>query len=147
MPSPIRRILVPIDFSDSAREALRFATQLAESLDAEIRALHVIATAEAVHGEEGGPAARERASKDLALLVKSFEAPESVRIVRDVVVGDPIKTILQACAECDLVLMGRHGHTGLMHRLMGSVTEHVLRDAKCPVLTVRPSTPPAASKP
>jgi nucleotide-binding universal stress UspA family protein len=39
--------------------------------------------------------------------------------------------------ECDLIVLGTHGRTGLVHLLLGSVSEHVMRHARCPVLTVR----------
>jgi hypothetical protein len=39
--------------------------------------------------------------------------------------------------RCDLIVLGTHGRTGLGRLLLGNVAEHVLRRAKCPVLTVR----------
>ena len=57
----------------------------------------------------------------------------------DVVRGDPDDAIVEYAREhgADLIVMGSHGHTGLRHLLMGSVAEHVLRHAPCPVLIVR----------
>ena len=57
----------------------------------------------------------------------------------DVVSGDPDAAIVEYAREhgADLIVMGSHGHTGLRHLLMGSVAEHVLRHAACPVLIVR----------
>jgi nucleotide-binding universal stress UspA family protein len=56
-----------------------------------------------------------------------------------VVAGDPGAAIVDYAQEHggDLVVMGSHGHTGLRHLLLGSVAEHVLRHASCPVLIVR----------
>jgi nucleotide-binding universal stress UspA family protein len=53
--------------------------------------------------------------------------------------GHPAKQIVQTAKDegCSLILMGTHGRTGLSRLLMGSVAEHVLRHATCPVLTVK----------
>lgn len=57
----------------------------------------------------------------------------------DVIGGAPDDAIVAYAQEhgADLIVMGSHGHTGLRHLLMGSVAEHVLRHAACPVLIVR----------
>ena len=47
--------------------------------------------------------------------------------------------ILDVSRECDLIVMGTHGRSGISRVLMGSVAEHVLREAVCPVVTVRPT--------
>jgi nucleotide-binding universal stress UspA family protein len=54
--------------------------------------------------------------------------------------GDPAEEILKVAQGegVDMIVMGTHGATGLTRLLMGSVAEHVLRKAPCPVLTVRP---------
>jgi nucleotide-binding universal stress UspA family protein len=53
--------------------------------------------------------------------------------------GDAATVILQVATEikCDLIVMGTHGRTGLSRLLMGSVAEQVVRNASCPVLTVK----------
>jgi len=60
----------------------------------------------------------------------------------DALIGEPAKTIVDhaAAINADLIVMGTHGRTGLAHLLMGSVAEHVVRAAGCPVLTVRQHT-------
>jgi nucleotide-binding universal stress UspA family protein len=59
--------------------------------------------------------------------------------------GDPAAEILRVAREigCDLIVMGTHGRTGLGRLLLGSVAERVLREAPCPVVTVK--VPPASS--
>jgi len=133
--SLVHRILVPVDFSQGAREALDFAMRLGAALDASIEVLHVVPSAEAALAKEAN--AREEASKNLAAFMAETKPPPGARVAKQVLVGDPSKAIVDACADFDVVVMGRHGHTGLMHMLMGSVTERVLRHAPCPVLTVR----------
>jgi nucleotide-binding universal stress UspA family protein len=53
--------------------------------------------------------------------------------------GDPVTQILRIAGEenCELIVMGIHGRTGLGRLLMGSVAEQVVRRAPCPVLTVK----------
>jgi nucleotide-binding universal stress UspA family protein len=53
--------------------------------------------------------------------------------------GAPAVEILEAArqVQCDLIVLGTHGHTGLERLVMGSVAEEVMRKAKCPVLTVK----------
>ena len=53
--------------------------------------------------------------------------------------GDAAETIVRVAGEekCDLIIMGTHGRSGLAHRLRGSVAEKVLRQAGCPVVTLR----------
>jgi nucleotide-binding universal stress UspA family protein len=65
--------------------------------------------------------------------------------------GTPTQTIVQTAGEqgVDLIIMGTHGRTGLTHVLLGSVAEHVVRQAPCPVLIMRktmdvPDTPAAS---
>jgi nucleotide-binding universal stress UspA family protein len=66
-----------------------------------------------------------------------------VRVRYLLVEGNPAAEILSAAREgnCDLIVMGTHGRTGLNRLLMGSVAEEVVRKAPCPVLTVRADVP------
>jgi nucleotide-binding universal stress UspA family protein len=54
--------------------------------------------------------------------------------------GAPVPTLVGAAEDyhADLIVIGTHGHTGLTHMLLGSVAEGVVRQAPCPVLTIRP---------
>jgi nucleotide-binding universal stress UspA family protein len=146
MHAPIRRILVPVDFSAHAREALLYAVRLAEPLEADVDAMHVDAEADAttehvtVPGHPGRTVAQElddRAKVELDEFLRTIPIPVEVRMEARVRRGDPAKVIVEESGDYDLVLMGRHGRTALVHLLMGSVTEKVLRHAHCPVLTVR----------
>jgi nucleotide-binding universal stress UspA family protein len=81
--------------------------------------------------------ARER----LAQVMKVAERAH-IRVTADAVIGMPASAIVDyaAATGTSLVVMGTHGRTGLAHLLMGSVAEHVVRTAPCPVLTVRQVT-------
>ncbi len=86
------------------------------------------------------------------LLGQLWPPDPGVSVERHLLKGDPADEILRLArlSQCDLIVMGTHGLTGLDRLLMGSVAERVLRKAPCPVLTVKvPPTPaaPAAEKP
>jgi len=153
--SPFRRILVPIDFSDGSREALRMARQLAAGRQARIEALHVLEPSpwmtptQLVWVEGREVAMREylerQLSEQLEAMVTEIAAGDG-RVTGRVVVGSARGTILRELREqgYDLVIMGTHGRTGLSRLFLGSVAEHVVRAAPCPVLTVRCDPPEPA---
>ena len=141
----LKKILVPIDFSECARKALRYALPFAREFGAQVVLLHVIQPAYD-YGSEFGPTAypelesewRERSEAKLKALAGTElgEGSASQTFVR---VGQPAEEILAAAAalDVDLIIISTHGRTGLKHVLLGSQTEMVVRRAPCPVLTVR----------
>jgi len=143
----IQRILCPIDFSDSADHALRYASALAETFGAELTLLHVVAPiVAALPGETALPdalladveeladACRERLEKTVGQLTAN-----GLSVQHKVLNGVPFIEIIRYArdAEMDLIVMGTHGRTGLGHLLIGSVAERVVRKSPCPVLTVK----------
>jgi nucleotide-binding universal stress UspA family protein len=142
----IARILWPTDLSQGASRAFPHAVALADWHDAELHILNVPEGGEAVQGEM--EAAFPLSAGDLANLIDATgEPPESVDlgslpIVQHQVEGAaPAEAIQGYVADhgIDLVAMGTHGRRGLQRLLIGSVTEEVLRQVDCPVLTVRDS--------
>lgn len=143
----LHRILVPTDFSKSSGNALTYAAEFARRFDAELHLLHVVQdlalfVPEAVMlippmgppMEQFVSAAREtldRAVHELAM--------PDVSIIAEVAEGRPFEEIVRFAREknIDLIVMGTHGHTGLVHLFLGSVAAKVVRRAPCPVLTVR----------
>lgn len=125
--SHIQKILVPMDGSPASIAALAQAVRLAESLDAAVEVLHVKADDGLENDDELEHAILAAKSKLGARL--------SWRTER----GDPIGKILEAADEesAGLIVMGTHGRVGRLHALMGSVAESIVRNAPCPVLTVR----------
>jgi len=145
-PLLIRRVLVPIDFSDCSMHALNYAMALAERFDARIILLHVVEPA--VHSEHylSGPMAFDETNQHL--LEAGRERLEDVnrKCVVHRVGSEPLVRIGHAHSEiadtanalaADLIVLGTHGYTGLKHVLLGSTAERVVRSAPCPVLTVR----------
>ena len=137
----IKRILIPIDFSDTSTAAVGYGVDLAERYGASVHLLHVIERS-AIPPEpefplgifEGQTVARERLVDVLnAAQRKAFRSEVAVTV------GHPSHEIVRYAKEhdIDIIVMGTHGRTGASHMLMGSVAEKVVRKAPCPVLTVR----------
>lgn len=144
-----RVVVVPTDFSPGARGALAVAEQVATAMGPSrlvlAHAYYVPIEIEALiateRGGDGGLLERMSAASAAELeriLADLQEAGVSVEYVARH--GSPEQVISEVAKEfgADLIVMGTHGRTGLRRMLMGSVAEHVVRDAPCPVLTVRP---------
>ena len=142
----VRRVLVPIDFSDASVAALRHAKEIALTYGAEIDLLHVVDTptyASAYDLESiSFPTAEvlERTEEQLGDLAREEVGYEHVMVSSEV--GSPSRTILDYvdAQEVDLVVIATHGRTGLDRLLLGSVTERVLRQSPTPVFVVKPDT-------
>ena len=85
------------------------------------------------------PTAREDALRAMNDAVERARAVLGDRVSRRTIPGDPIRRIVEVAADGDyqLIVMGTHGRVGRLHALLGSVAEGVVRNAPCPVLTVR----------
>ena len=144
----IRKILVPTDFSEFSQHAVRYGCEFANRFSAELHLINIVEDIYPLVPEPGMmlPAAGEyladlQTSAEKAL--QSIPKPEMAKdlsIVREVRTGTPFLEIIRYAREqdIDLLVIGTHGRTGLVHALMGSVAEKVVRKASCPVLTVRP---------
>jgi nucleotide-binding universal stress UspA family protein len=146
-----RPILVPVDFSEHSRAALRWAAAAAPCFDAPIIALHV------VHDPEAGPGYYARPERDGFLrrmeeageeLMKEFlervrsENPglEKLRdLEATLVVGLPTTRILEVAEEtaARMIVMGSQGRTGLSRFLLGSKAQRVVQLAPVPVTIVK----------
>jgi nucleotide-binding universal stress UspA family protein len=141
---PFKRLLCPVDFSESSLAALDFAFSLAREGDAEVTVLHVF---------DGGdepltdrpinvPEYRRQLEYDLTIRLGAV-VPDSVRRwcrpVTRTAHGKAYREILGIAVEesCDLIVMGVHGRNALDLMLFGSTTNQVVRRATCPVLTLR----------
>ncbi|MGA8489691.1 MAG: universal stress protein [Terriglobales bacterium] len=140
VPQRISRILVATDFSDQAREALEWARTFSTALGAKLVLLHVIdifslaETGCVTGGIDPLHLFREQAQRcmdDVKRLV-----PDAETFIRE---ASPRPAIVDAALElnCQMIVMGTHGRSGLAHLLLGSVAEYVVRNSKVPVLTVR----------
>ncbi len=149
-----QHILVPIDFSAYADDAVDYAIELAKALQARLTFLHVIHLTPMTTGEmfayslEGYLNAMETAAtqhlQDLVDRVHQEGLQAEMSIVQDI----PFQAIVDIAANqnIDLIVMGTHGRTGLTHALMGSVAEKVTRLAPCPVLVTREASSKATEQ-
>jgi len=141
-----KTILVPTDFSECSADALQYAVQLAQKLDARLYVLHVWQAP--ISGWEGGWAippevtdAIEKASRDqlTSFVAKARKDSPQLEVEAICMEGDPRMSIVRRAKEfkADLIIMGTHGRRGISHALLGSVTENIIRNASCAVLAVR----------
>jgi nucleotide-binding universal stress UspA family protein len=145
IPIHIKRILVPIDFSDYSKSALKYAIQFARRFNATLDLIYVVEPtiypADFSFGQIGFPnieaELRKRGKVQLKNLVKDKEG----KIVRKKVVctGKPFYEINQYAEEenIDLIIIASHGHSGMEHVLFGSTAEKVVRKSPCAVLLVK----------
>jgi nucleotide-binding universal stress UspA family protein len=158
-PSPITRVRPPIttvmlatDFSNTSSAATETAIDLASSLGATLLAISVIdpgtlrlpggrfrTRVDQVRDE------RERVAQHLVALGRSAGVPVTFLVWE----GDPGESIVEAATSegADLIVLGSHGRGGVGRFLIGSVSDHVIRNSPCPVLVVKTpgSTPTDAS--
>ena len=145
-----RRILCPLDFSDATDPVFSYADTLASAFGSEVHLLHVLQEPVAVLPESGlaiappavnMPDLLDAARQGLDRYDVSAPARVTERVVRH---GPAAEEIIAYAGEmqADLIVMGTHGRTGIVHVLLGSIAEKVVRKAPCPVLTVRPHAHP-----
>lgn len=133
--APIRNLLLPVDGSDLATQALPAVIEFAELFETRVVLLRVLDKKET---KEGMAAAKAEAEKQLAALAKTIEK-KGVETVAIVETGMPVEQILKAVRfhEIDLIAMTTHGRSGLSRMVTGSVAEDVLREATVPVMIIR----------
>jgi len=130
-----------MDVSGCSIAALEYASSLAEVFGASVDVLQVQAPDDFKVGSAvpHAPDEFEQAEEDMKDAIARVERRLGARLRRSTRSGDPLKEILDAAAEGDhdIIVMGTHGRVGRLHMLVGSVAEAVVRNAPCPVLTVR----------
>jgi len=149
------RILVPTDFGAHSAAAIDYARGVARRFGASFHLLHVVED-QLVTGPFGAELHVPTTAGTLASLLQeatvNLEASLTeedrmrLRATGEAIVGTAARTIVDYAGDngYDLIVMGTHGRTGITHMVMGSVAEHVVRSAPCPVLTVRQAPGPVA---
>jgi universal stress protein A len=134
----LRRILVPIDFSDCSKKALDYAIPFTRQFGAELNLLHVV---------EPYPAVPEMAPYDAETIEEGRLELEALR--KDLGNVGPCSTLVRKGAppteitsaardlDVDLIIISTHGRKGLSRMFLGSTAERIVRSAPCPVLIVR----------
>jgi len=142
----LKKILVPIDFSEHSRKALQYAIPFAQQFGASIDLVYVVEPtvypADFSFGQVGFPAIedelRKRGAEELDDLIRK-DIGKRVPAKRAIRTGKAFYEILLYAKEekIDFIVIATHGHTGIEHALFGSTAEKVVRKAPCPVLIVR----------
>jgi nucleotide-binding universal stress UspA family protein len=142
-----KQILCPVDFSDFSDYAMRYAALLAQKFEARLTLLHVVAPILVpLPGDALVPPMRQADLADIAdacreRLTRTAGdlAEKGMAVACQVTSGVPYLEILRMAEElhADMIVMGTHGRSGLVHLMIGSVAERVVRKAPCAVLTVK----------
>ena len=146
-----QRILVPVDFSECSREALRVACDLARASGGELHILNAYGLSKSDYPyvayltHEVERQVVESALEQVAEW-KARHVPADLSAVTHTSPKEARVAILEVADTlgADVIVMGTHGRSGLKRLALGSVADHVVRTARCPVLMVRP--PAAASE-
>ena len=147
----VRTILVPVDFSECSLSGVEYAAFLAKKLHSTLRLLHVMfPCVDYVFVDRAGVRISEvieavqEAARQQMYALKQIDFLRDVSLQTEIRTGRPIDEICSAADQpnVDLIVTSTHGRTGFKHAIMGSVAEHVVRYAECPVLVVPSCSPP-----
>ncbi|HKZ17566.1 MAG TPA: universal stress protein [Geobacteraceae bacterium] len=142
-----KKILYATDFSETSEYAFDYAASLAEKFNSRLIVIHVINEPVDLRGfyvphisfdtieREITQSAEKMMDKFCSQKLKNYDNYEKCTAS-----GIPYEEILKKAGDenADLIVMGTHGRAGIDHFLFGSTAERVVRNALCPVMTVRP---------
>jgi nucleotide-binding universal stress UspA family protein len=139
----IKKILVPVDFSENSQKILGSAGDIAGQFGASLSVVFVVQSFDDYSGffVPHMPVAQfeeemvQGAEKKMANFLEGHEGIEA-----KVLVGDVAEEVVRHAEETgvDMIIMGTHGYKGLEKVMFGSVAEKVVKTAPCPVLTINP---------
>ena len=141
----IQKILVPVDFSDCSRNALRSAANLGRLIDAELLLVHAYHVP-VPHVEAGASAMvqplmegyEENVESEFQVLINQVPELDELSYDHRCVHGfatDAIHSIVDS-DSIDLIIMGTKGASGIIEKLIGSITAQVIKESKCPVIAI-----------
>ena len=141
----VKKILVPVDFSDCSTVGLESAVRFAQVWGAKLVTFNCVPVQTfAMYGEYGGRDSTaltnyaQKAAKEGMNEVVSKVRSQDIMVEGVIELGAPAQAICDYARnnEVDLIITATHGSTGLTHILVGSTAEHVVRYAHCPVLVI-----------
>ncbi|MGA2160597.1 MAG: universal stress protein [Methanoregula sp.] len=142
---PYKKILIPTDGSNDTRAAITFALGMGKITGAEVTAMCVNdVTNYAIPWDASAPdtdSPHYKACENAVRTVADRGAQMGVDVRTLVVTGIPIREIIDASKNYDLIVMGTAGRAGVSLMLLGSVAQKVIRFASCPVLVIRGDQP------
>lgn len=144
----LKKILFATDLSEPALHAQKYACSLTDQFAAELHVLSVIQDVALVSPDPNVPwvipaSSLEEVQQSLEVTLAQVPDPTwsaGKSIVRVIRTGAPYAEIVAYAkeADIDLVVIGTHGRSGILHALLGSTAEKIVRKSPCPVLTVPP---------
>ena len=148
----IKNVLLPTDFSKISLTAAEYAVELADQYKAKLHVLNVLEKTPPILAIRSLDVSREKiiesidadAKESLADCVKKIKKIKDVEIVAAIQKGIDYEEIIRYSKDkkIDVIVIATHGRTGILHTLLGSVAEKVIRYSKIPVLV---TTPPSKS--
>ena len=149
----IKNILLPTDFSKISLTAAEYAVELADEYKAKLHVLNVLEKTPPILAIRSLDLSREKiietidadAQEQLKDCIKKIKKIKDVEIVATIQKGIDYEEIIKYSKDkkIDVIVIATHGRTGILHTLLGSVAEKVIRYSKIPVLV---TTPPSKSK-
>jgi universal stress protein A len=146
---PIKNILCPTDFSEPSYEALKAADELASHFGAALHIVNVVPLVPIVEAPIGVESAsfnvasyqqelEGQAEKSLKNLSEQMVS-KGLKVVTEVLIGNAAGEVMRYASEkgCDMIVIATHGLSGWRRFISGSTTEQIVRQASCPVLTIR----------
>ena len=144
----LKHVLVATDFSDASGVALNYGRELARTFEATLHVIHAVDLLAARipmsqgHGYDLDHLQKEIEESARIAIAELVTKEDRTRLdAREAVVAalNPAEAILEYARDktIDVIVIGTHGRTGLSRLVMGSVAEKIVRNAPCPVLTVR----------
>jgi nucleotide-binding universal stress UspA family protein len=144
----IKNILLPTDFSRTSLTAVDYAVELASEYKASLHILNVLEKTPPILAIRSLDLSREKiiesidadAQSHLSETVKKIRKIKDVEIIPVIRKGIDYEEIIKYSKEkkIDIIVIATHGRTGLLHTLLGSVAEKVIRYSKIPVLVTTP---------
>lgn len=142
---PFRTVLLATDLTEASAEATRRAIDLSARLGARLLVVHVMGAERLVGGGSHERMDQARAEREVVLL-DVVRAARAAGASAEFLIwsGDPGNALVSAveAERADLLVVGSRGRTGAGRMLLGSVSDHLVHHAGCPVLVVRPGTDP-----
>jgi nucleotide-binding universal stress UspA family protein len=146
------RIVVGIDGSDSAADALRWAIEQAKITDATVEAVYAWDPGALVSFSvppliDWDPLREAAQARPAEIVRDAVGSDPGVRIVTKTVTGNPAQVLVDRSGHADLLVVGSRGLGGLKGMLLGSVGHHCAAHSHCPVVIVHASPPREAHQP
>lgn len=145
----IKNILLPTDFSNLSLSAASYAIDIAKQYGAKVHLLNVLEKTPPILAIRSLDLSEEKIIKtideearhSLDKALEKINKDKSVEIIPVIKKGIDFEVINEYCKsnKIDLIVIATHGRTGILHTLLGSVAEKVIRYASCPVLVITPS--------